>query len=212
MKNLKKEPVELIEPNLSPSSQSSLSEKLQFPAIGTDLDIGSASSDTEKGYFVEFFRQAVGSYLAQHAADFSHKILVPLVRNLRTAVKESLEEKMQVYAEGNELDQGLAREQLEEALHITRSANIGAGRAPRAKTIQRLFKILDRTNRGHLRRMKLTYAEISFGLNKTPLDGDPSACLSNHIKSNNLKGTELETILKAQLAGSTINTRLGICL
>ena len=202
----------MIEPNLSASSKSSLSEKLQFPAVGTDMDIGSASSDTSKGYFVEYFRQAVGSYLAQHAADFSHKILVPLIRNLRSAIKESLEEKMAIYAEGNELDHGLAREQLEEALHITRSVNIGAGRAQRAKTIQKLFKILDRTNRGHLRRMKLTYAEISFGLNKTPLDGDPESCLQNHIHSNNLKGTELENILRAQLVGSTINTRLGICI
>ena len=210
MKNLKQESAETVELEFSSSSTSSLSEKLQFPAIGTDMDIGSASSDTSKGYFVEYFRQALGSYLAQHAADFSHKIRVPLVRNLRMAIKESLQEKMKTYAEGNELDRGLAREQLEEALHITRGANVAARRATRAKTIQRLFKILDRTNRGHLRRMKLTYAEINFGLNKTPLEGNPELCLKNHIKTHNLQGTELEAILKAQLYSSTVNTRLGI--
>ena len=187
------------------SCRSPMESLLTLPTSPQEDDLYLASGDNYQEDAIFFFRKQIANYIIPNAPFFSETILVPLIRDLRTALNKALIEKMGDYMRGAETDRGYARMTLENYINLTKSINIGCSRAKRSVTLKRVFKILDPQAKRRLRSLEVSHVEIEIGLNKPPKDGRPEELLEDFIAQRRLCGTGIENIMRSQLADSREN-------
>ena len=122
--------------------RSPIDDHLSWPTTPENDDLFFASGDTKFEEAVSFLRKILGEYILGNAAFFSETVIVPLVRELRSALQRIFNVKMNEYRAGLELDRGLSRDILEKYIQLTKSINLGCSRAKRSATLKRIFKLL----------------------------------------------------------------------
>ena len=185
--------------------RSPISDHLTLPNPPYVDELQLASGNNEYEDAVIYFRRKLGEYILSHAAFFTDKIVVPLVRDLRFALQQVYQTKLDEYASGLELDRGFSREILETYIQITKSVNLGCRKAKRSRTLKRIFKLLDPYCRRNLKHLQVTHVEVEIGLNFPPSPLTPETQLENYIAQRRLCGTGIENILRLQLEDSREN-------
>ena len=185
--------------------RSPISDHLILPSAPHIDELQLASGNNQFEDAVIYFRQKLGEYILSNAAFFTDTIVIPLVRDLRTALQGALHHKQNEYASGLELDRGFARDILETYIATTKSVNLGCRRAKRSVTLKRLFKLLNPSARRSLKALQITHVEVEIGLNYPPSTITPEAQLESYIAQRRLCGTGIENILRSQLEDTREN-------
>ena len=196
-----------VEP-ISDASTISLEEQLNLPQFHHPDTLGIATVGTNGEAQVNFFRESLGNYLLLEAPFFSAKVVVPLIRDLRDGLKIALKDKLKDFQEGREVDRGYARSLLEDYLQYAKSINLAVSKAPREKTLKRVFKLLNPVSRSAIKRMRISYVETKIGINEKPNELSTDEILEEYIQKNALQSTGIDQILRKQLKDSSQKNRL----
>ena len=196
-----------IEP-ISDASTVSLEQQLNLPQHHHPDSLGIATVGTRGEAQVNFFRESLGNYLLLEAPFFSAKVVVPLIRDLRDGLKIALSDKLKDFQEGREVDRGYSRAMLEDYLLYAKSINLSVARAPRERTLKRVFKLLTPVSRSAIKRMRISHVETKIGINEKPCDRSVDDILEDYIEKNALQSTGIDKILRKQLKDASQKSRL----
>ena len=101
-----------------------------------------------------------------------------------------------------------ARSMLEDYLQYAKSINLAVSKAPREKTLKRVFKLLNPVSRSAIKRMRISYVETKIGINEKPNELSTDEILEEYIQKNALQSTGIDQILRKQLKDSSQKNRL----
>ena len=182
--------------------RSPIEDYITLPVAPQLDELEIASGDNTHEDAVIFFRKLLGDYILNNAPFFTDVIVVPVVRELRTALQHAQRCRMEDYMRGAETDRGYCRSILENYIKITKAVNLGCRKAKRSTTLTRLYKLLTPADRQRLKALQLSHVEVEIGLNNAPRDGFPEEVLEDYIAQRRLCGSGIENILRNQMSHS----------